>query len=62
MTQVQRIILPHGTKTCLRRELGCSASAVNDALNMVTQTNLAKAIRDKALKDYGGKVTTIKIG
>lgn len=54
-----KIILPHGDIKKMAKELGYSERTIRNALNGITNSNLSKLIRAKALQDggyeYGGK-------
>ena len=48
------IILPHGCKTRLAKEMGVSTETVRKALKFITESDEACLIREKALKHYRG--------
>ena len=48
------IVIPSGNVQKLMKSIGCSRSAVYEALNYNRNSTLSMNIREKALKEYGG--------
>ncbi len=52
------IQVPHGAIEKMCEALGCKKTAVYDALNYATDSELAVSIRKNALENYGGVKTS----
>ena len=55
------IILPHGNRGRLAKELGVSMETIRKALNFQTESEEADRIRREAIDNYGGSLVEIKV-
>ena len=59
MARRKRFIqVPHGTVDKMCKAFRCKKTAVYDALNYTTDSELANLIRKQAIESYGGVHTT----
>lgn len=50
----KKIIVPYGTLSRMAEAFGCQIRTVRKALAFETDSEQARLLRDKALKEYGG--------
>ena len=55
------IIVPHGTRGKIAKELGVSTETVRRALKFITDSEEAVKIRKEALTNYGGTEAEINV-
>ena len=53
--KLRKIQLPYGMQTKMASHFGVSVQTINSALTNVTDSDIAAAIRNVALENYGGK-------
>lgn len=56
-----RIVLPHGKKQMMCRDLGVSPETVRRALQFISESEEGDRIRREALDNYGGTLITLKV-
>ena len=53
------IVVPYGNITKLAKSFGIRRETVSFALRFCSSSQLAENIRERAIKEYGGKMQTI---
>lgn len=60
-TNKPRIILPHGKKQMMSRDLGVAPESIRRALLFISESEEGDRIRREAIEHYGGTLVKMKV-